>query len=79
MKGWWKEADTRQYRVVVNQEEQYSVWFEDKAIPEDWADTGFLGTKTECLNYIYKVWTDLRPLSFRKKMALMTQSEGPPK
>jgi MbtH protein len=63
-----EEEDNRIYRVVVNHEEQYSIWLEYKEIPLGWKDVGKKGTKAECLAYIKEVWTDMRPLSLRKAM-----------
>lgn len=60
--------DTTIYKVVVNHEEQYSIWPEYKANPLGWKDAGKAGLKDECLAYIKEVWTDMRPLSLRKKM-----------
>lgn len=57
------------YRVVINHEEQFSIWPTDREIPSGWIDAGKSGTKTECLAYIDQVWTDMRPLSLRKAMA----------
>lgn len=57
-----------EYQVVVNHEEQYSIWPAHKAIPNGWKATGPRGAKDECLSYIEGVWTDMRPLSLRKKM-----------
>ena len=57
--------DTTVYRVVVNHEEQYSIWPVRKEIPAGWKDVGKQGTKTECLAHIKEVWTDMRPLSLR--------------
>jgi MbtH protein len=59
--------DTRSYNVVVNHEEQYSIWFADREAPLGWREVGKTGP-TECLAYIREVWTDMRPLSLRKKM-----------
>jgi MbtH protein len=56
------------YKVVVNQEEQYSIWFADRDNPVGWRDTGKSGTKEECLAHVEQVWTDMRPLSLRKAM-----------
>jgi MbtH protein len=53
------------YKVVVNHEGQYSIWFADAANPPGWEDAGKRGTKEECLAYIEEVWTDMRPLSLR--------------
>ncbi len=56
------------YRVVLNHEEQYSIWPEWKDNAPGWKDAGKKGTKEECLAWIDEVWTDMRPLSLRKKM-----------
>lgn len=60
--------DTGIYKVVVNHEEQYSIWPDDRDLPVGWQDTGESGEKEKCLSYIKMVWTDMRPLSLRKKM-----------
>ncbi|HBI84024.1 MbtH family NRPS accessory protein [Orrella sp. NBD-18] len=57
-----------QYIVVINHEEQYSIWPDFKAIPNGWRDAGFRGLKQACLDHINTVWTDMRPLSLRQKM-----------
>jgi MbtH protein len=62
------EEDQTLYKVVVNHEEQYSIWPADREIPLGWRDAGKSGPKQECLAYIEEVWTDMRPLSLRKKM-----------
>ena len=56
------------YKVVVNHEEQYSLWPVDRENALGWKDTGKQGSRNECLAYIKEVWTDMRPLSLRKKM-----------
>jgi MbtH protein len=56
------------YKVVINDEEQYSIWPADRENPLGWSDVGKSGTKDECLAYIREVWSDMRPLSLRKKM-----------
>jgi MbtH protein len=63
------EDDGRQYKVVVNDEEQYSIWSSDRENPPGWRDAGKAGAKDECLAYIKEVWTDMRPLSLRRKMS----------
>jgi MbtH protein len=63
-----EQEDNRQYKVVVNHEEQYSIWPAEKENALGWKDAGKSGTKKECLDYISEVWTDMRPLSLRKKM-----------
>lgn len=54
------------YRVVVNDEEQYSIWPSDRDNPPGWRDVGPSGPKLECLAYIKEVWTDMRPRSARQ-------------
>ncbi len=56
------------YRVVVNQEAQYSIWPADKANAQGWQDAGFSGTKADALAFINEHWTDMRPLSLRQAM-----------
>jgi MbtH protein len=56
------------YKVVVNHEEQYSIWPADRENALGWRDEGTSGTKAECLAHIKEVWTDMRPLSLRKRM-----------
>lgn len=56
------------YHVVVNHEEQYSIWPADRDVPAGWTITGTPGTKDQCLAFIKEVWTDMRPLSLRRKM-----------
>ncbi|CAA9304976.1 MAG: MbtH-like NRPS chaperone [uncultured Gemmatimonadetes bacterium] len=60
--------DTTIYQVVMNHEEQYSIWPADRELPLGWTAVGKQGPKAECLAYIEEVWTDMRPLSLRKKM-----------
>lgn len=56
------------YKVVVNHEEQYSIWPADRENAPGWRDAGKTGLKDECLAYIKEVWTDMRPLSLRQAM-----------
>jgi MbtH protein len=62
------KEDSTIYKVVVNHEEQYSIWPVDRENPLGWKEVGKSGAKTECLAYIKEVWTDMRPLSLQKKM-----------
>jgi MbtH protein len=65
--------DTTIYKVVVNHEEQYSIWPSDRDSPLGWQEVGKIGPKAECLAHIKEVWTDMRPLSLRKKMEQAAQ------
>ena len=58
-------ADDLTYLVVLNDEEQYSIWRQDKDMPAGWHAEGKQGTRDECLRHIDEVWTDMRPLSAR--------------
>ncbi|WP_394849973.1 MbtH family protein [Pendulispora brunnea] len=62
------DEDRTQYKVVVNHEEQYSIWPAHRANPLGWSDAGKSGSKTECLAHIKEVWIDMRPRSLREKM-----------
>jgi MbtH protein len=62
------EEDARSYRVVVNHEEQYSIWPEGRRLPAGWKDAGKLGPKKECLEHIARVCVDMRPRSVRERM-----------
>ncbi len=62
------ESDEMRYSVVVNDEEQYSIWPSYKDVPLGWRIVGDAGTKAECLAQIEVLWTDMRPLSLRKRM-----------
>lgn len=63
-----EEEDTRVYIVLINAEEQYSLWLKEKKIPPGWQSVGKEGSKAECVSYVDTVWTDMRPLSLRRKM-----------
>jgi MbtH protein len=68
-----EDEDDRDYVVVVNHEEQYSIWFADRELPKGWRAAGKTGRKKDCLAHIEQVWTDMRPLSLRKWMAEQEQ------
>lgn len=71
--------DTTVYKVVVNHEEQYSIWPDYKEMPLGWKDVGKSGLKPDCLEYIKEVWIDMRPLSLRKQMeAAERRAQQPP-
>ena len=58
------------YLVVRNAEEQYSIWPEGREMPAGWEADGTVGPKDACLEHITQVWTDMRPLSLRRRMDL---------
>jgi MbtH protein len=62
------EPTEARFRVVRNGEDQYSIWFPDRALPEGWLDAGIEGSKEECLARIGELWTDMRPRSLREAL-----------
>jgi MbtH protein len=68
--------DDKELKVVINHEEQYSIWPAERENPLGWRDEGMVGTKEACLAHIDKSWTDMRPLSLR---LAMTEMESPDK
>jgi MbtH protein len=64
-----EDVDDREYLVVLNDEEQYSIWWADRELPAGWRAEGTAGSRAQCLAHIDEVWTDMRPLSLRQRMA----------
>jgi MbtH protein len=60
------ESPLSAFRVVVNPEEQYSIWDTRREVPSGWAPTGFEGSEAACLDHIDTIWTDMRPLGLRE-------------
>jgi MbtH protein len=71
-----EREDTTIYMVVMNHEEQYSIWPENRELPLGWQDVGKHGPKPDCLVYIEEVWTDMRPKSLRDRMAAAEAETG---
>lgn len=70
------DTDTQaRFMVVMNLEEQYSIWPEGRDLPAGWRAEGVSGTKQECLDHIGQVWTDMRPLSLRKWMEEQSRNQ----
>jgi MbtH protein len=61
-------SDSDTHQLVVNDEEQFSIWPGYLEAPLGWRDTGIHGSKEECLDRVREVWTDMRPLSLRRRM-----------
>ncbi|MBO2458315.1 MbtH family protein [Actinomadura violacea] len=62
-------TENERFLVVRNDEEQYSLWWSGRDLPAGWHAAGVEGTREECLAHIGEVWTDMRPLSLRRRMA----------
>ncbi|HEX5117811.1 MAG TPA: MbtH family NRPS accessory protein [Pseudonocardiaceae bacterium] len=58
-------SDEETFRVVRNDEDQFSIWATDRDLPAGWRDAGFTGSKVDCLAHVDRVWTDMRPRSLR--------------
>jgi MbtH protein len=72
---WDSGDDGTIYQVVINHEEQYSIWPEKREVPKGWKPIGKSGSKEECLEYIEEVWTDMRPLSLRSTVGEFFQQK----
>lgn len=59
------DAPDARFKILVNDEEQYSFWPADLPVPGGWRETGVCGPKQECDEYLERTWTDLRPKSVR--------------
>jgi MbtH protein len=66
------DSDEISYLVVHNDEEQFSIWRADRELPVGWQAEGTSGSRQECLDHIGRIWTDMRPLSLRRRMAETT-------
>ncbi|MFE9748052.1 MbtH family protein [Saccharothrix saharensis] len=64
-----ENTDHDEFLVVLNDEEQYSVWFADRDLPPGWRAEGTRGTREDCLAHIDRTWTDMRPRSVREHLA----------
>jgi uncharacterized protein YbdZ (MbtH family) len=73
-----EKQDTTIYKVVMNHEEQYSIWPDYKEVPNGWKYVGKTGSKAACLAYVKEVWSDMRPLSLRKKLEDYERNPPPP-
>lgn len=60
--------ETTRYTVLINDEEQYSLWLKELKVPDGWTSLGFEGTRAECREFVDRRWTDLRPKSLRERM-----------
>jgi MbtH protein len=61
----WTEGTLK---VVINEEEQYSIWPAERENAPGWRDAGKVGSKAECLAWIEVHWIDMRPASLRRAM-----------
>jgi len=71
-----EREDATIYKVVVNHEEQYSIWPADLENAPGWRDAGASGSKADCLDYVKEVWVDMRPLGLRKRMEMEMEMDG---
>jgi MbtH protein len=71
-----KDELVDEYTVVVNDEEQYSIWRSTHILPAGWRNIGVSGSKQMCLEHINSVWKDMRPASLRRAMLKSSNSDG---
>jgi MbtH protein len=69
-----EQEDTTIYQVVVNDEDQYSIWPAHREPPAGWRKDGTVGPKSVCLEHIEQVWTDMRPRSLREALEKSSSS-----
>jgi MbtH protein len=72
--SWDEEDDKTRYAVVINHEEQYSIYPADRRPPAGWKLAGKIGSKQTCLDYIEEVWTDMRPADLRRKVEAIART-----
>jgi MbtH protein len=70
------ENEEAVFKVLVNHEEQYSMWPADLPVPGGWTETGQQGSTAECEEYVERVWTDMRPKSLREEMDAELAEDG---
>ncbi|NMG36146.1 MbtH family NRPS accessory protein [Azoarcus sp. TTM-91] len=71
------DREDETFIVLVNHEEQYSIWPHWKAVPGGWtAVEGVKGDKKTVLEFVERTWTDMRPLSLRKWMDEQAAKKG---
>lgn len=62
------EDDDGRYYVLVNDEDQHSLWPAFADVPAGWTIAFGEDTRAACLSYVEENWTDLRPRSLRERM-----------
>ncbi|PRE39330.1 MbtH family protein [Burkholderia multivorans] len=67
-----RESFSKHYFVVLNHEDQYSIWPASATLPAGWFEAGKRGTREECLEHIAQVWVDMRPRSLRDMTSIST-------
>jgi MbtH protein len=63
-----EQSNEAVFEVVMNDEEQYSIWPAEKVLPAGWRLAGKRDVKAACLEFIDEAWMDMRPLSLRREM-----------
>lgn len=69
------DDDSGTFLVLVNDEDQHSLWPTFKEVPRGWRivfGDGDPRSRQECLDYVEEHWTDLRPRSLRESMGAAT-------
>jgi uncharacterized protein YbdZ (MbtH family) len=62
------DSDNAMFVVLVNDERQYCLWPESRAVPAGWQVVGQRGSRENCLKWIDEHWVDMRPLSLIRHM-----------
>jgi MbtH protein len=62
------DDENGEFAVLVNDEGQYSLWPTFRDVPAGWTAALARGTRAECLEYVERNWTDMRPKSLIEQM-----------
>ncbi|MEU5210160.1 MbtH family protein [Streptomyces sp. NPDC020742] len=62
------DDDNAEYRVLVNDEGQHSLWPSFAEVPAGWTVAHGPAPRQECLDHVERNWTDMRPKSLREAM-----------
>lgn len=57
-----------EFYVVVNEEDQHSLWPTFAEVPAGWRVAFGASDRIGCLDYVEEHWTDMRPKSLRIAM-----------
>ncbi|MER6916014.1 MbtH family protein [Streptomyces sp. NPDC000594] len=62
------EDDSAAFCVLVNGENQHSLWPAFREVPAGWSVVFSADNRKECLDYVNENWTDMRPKSLVEAM-----------
>jgi uncharacterized protein YbdZ (MbtH family) len=63
------DDESGSFLVLVNDEEQHSLWPTFADVPDGWRVVYGEADRAACLDYIEREWTDIRPKTLRDRLA----------